>query len=73
MDGWIKLPKKRENTMYLWEENNSLFSGKKRTVHAAYQRITFCVRDLHAADACYNLDCRLDVTIKDIAAAWLTL
>ena len=66
-------PKRRANTFYLWEENNSPCSGKKTTVQAAYQRITFCVRDLHAADVCFYLDCRLDVTIKDIAAAWLTL
>ena len=23
MDGWIQLPKERENVFYLWEENNS--------------------------------------------------
>ena len=23
MDGWIQLPKERDNDVYLWEENNS--------------------------------------------------
>ena len=73
MDRWLKLPKKRENTIYLWEENNSPCSGKKATVHAVYQRMKFWVRDLHAANVCHYLDCWLGVTIKDIAAAWLTL
>ena len=67
MNGWIKLPKKkRENTIYLWEENNSPCSRKKTTVYATYQRIQFWVRALRAADACYYLDCWLGVTIKDI-------
>ena len=46
---------------------------KKTIVPAVYQQIKFRVRDLHAAGACYYLDCWLGVTIKDIAAAWLTL
>ena len=45
MDGWIKLPKKRENTM-------------KCTVSTQKT----LVRDLHAADVRYHLDCWLDVT-----------
>ena len=45
MDGWIKIPKKRENT-----------TQKP------------LVRDLHAADVRYHLDCLLGVT--KIQACW---
>ena len=55
MNGWIKLPKKERENIYLWKENNSPCSRKKITVHAAYQRIQFRVRELHATDACIIL------------------
>ena len=56
MDGWIKLPKKRERKYY---------SPMKCSVST--QKKTF-VRDLHAADVRYYLDCWLGVT--KIKAYW---
>ena len=54
MDGWIQLPKKKENTIYVCS--------------AVYQHKKALVRDLHAADVRYNLDCWLGVT--KIQACW---
>ena len=48
MDGWIKLQKKRENTIYLMKCS---VSTKKNLM-----------RDLHAVDVRYHLDCWLGVT-----------
>ena len=71
MDKITKGEKERKY-IYLLEENNSPCSGKKIIVHAVSTQKTR-VRELHAEDACYYLDCWLGVTIEDIAAAWVKL
>ena len=48
MDGWIKLPKQREKILFIYEVQ-------------CINTKTF-VRDLHAADVRYYLDCWLGVT-----------
>ena len=50
VDGWIKLLKKRENIIYLWS--------------AVYQHKTILIRDMHAEDVRYHLDCWLGVSVK---------
>ena len=50
MDGWIKLPKKKERKKILFTYEVQCINTKN------------FVRDLHAADVCYYLDCWFGVT-----------
>ena len=64
MDGWIKLLAPKQTNKQTKKIEKILFSDEVQCINNKKTQIKTLVRDLHAADFSYHLDCWLGVTVK---------